>query len=71
MIWIHGGAFEFGGSSFKIYHGDYVVKNDVIVVSINYRLGPLGFMVRDELGTGGVNGLGDQINALEFLIDNI
>lgn len=49
MIWIHGGGSIVGGGS--IYNGaPLAVQGDVIVVSINYRLGLLGFLADDNMG---------------------
>lgn len=44
MVWIHGGAFKFGDSSEMMYGPDYLLadENDVVFVSLNYRLGVLG-----------------------------
>jgi para-nitrobenzyl esterase len=43
MVWIHGGAFVFGSGAFREFSGSSFTKHDVILVSINYRLGRLGF----------------------------
>lgn len=42
MVWIHGGAFKFGDSSEMMYGPDYLLANDIVYVSLNYRLGVLG-----------------------------
>lgn len=42
MVWIHGGAFVFGSGSSAFFGPDYLIEEDVILVSINYRLGSLG-----------------------------
>lgn len=44
MVWIHGGAFKFGDSSEMMYGPDYLLadENDIVFVSLNYRLGALG-----------------------------
>ena len=45
MVWIHGGGFTSGSGSVFLYRGDHLVRNgDVVVVTINYRLGALGFL---------------------------
>src|SRR5262245_27372962 len=45
MVWIHGGAFMFGSGSTPWYDGERFVRHgDVVVVTINYRLGPFGFL---------------------------
>jgi para-nitrobenzyl esterase len=72
MVWIHGGSFT-GGSS-KIYDGRWLVSRDIIVVTINYRLGTLGFLADPSLGPSGDvgnYGLQDQQAALRWVKDNI
>lgn len=74
MVWIHGGAFVNGSSSLSLYDGESFVKSGkVIVVSINYRLGPFGFLHVSPLGEGFVSnaGLLDQAAALKWVQDNI
>lgn len=46
MVWIHGGAFKFGDGSEMIYGPDYLLANDVVYVSLNYRLGVLGKCIK-------------------------
>jgi para-nitrobenzyl esterase len=73
MVWIHGGSFT--GGSGKIYDGRWLVsRGDVIVVTINYRLGTLGFLAHPALGAPGDvgnYGLQDQQAALRWVRDNI
>ena len=77
MFWIHGGAFTSGSGSTPWYDGRRLAtRGDVVVVSINYRLGALGFLrldhlLGDEFATSGNSGLLDQIAALEWVRDNI
>ena len=78
MMWIYGGAFMEGSGSFDIYKGSLLAASqDVVVVTINYRLGPLGYMALPELaaedakGSTGNYGLQDQVRALEWIRDNI
>merc|ERR1712057_121389 len=69
MGWIHGGALYTGAGS--LYPGEALVKaGDVIVVTINYRLGFLGYIAHPELNETNF-GLLDQIKALEWVRDNI
>jgi len=75
MFWIHGGGF-LGGSA-KGYDGRVLAKKGVIVVTLNYRLGPFGFLFHpaleasaDNKGTGNY-GLLDQIAALKWVKQNI
>ncbi len=77
MVWIHGGAFNFGSASQPEYDGRNLAQKGVVVVTINYRLGPLGFLVHPLLsresaqGTSGNYGLLDQIAALKWVKRNI
>ncbi len=76
MVWIHGGAFVNGTGAIPWYDGSgFVRQGDIVVVSINYRLGALGWLQLAQLdpayGTSGNNGLLDQIAALEWVRDNI
>ncbi|MDC3028261.1 carboxylesterase family protein [Pseudomonadota bacterium] len=76
MIWIHGGALVTGGSSSIMYDLKHLAKRGVVVVSINYRLGPLGFLKLDDVTDGEINstgneGLIDQRNAIKWVKNNI
>ncbi len=76
MVWIHGGAFVNGTGAIPWYDGtNFVRHGDVVVVSINYRLGALGWLhLGDQdaaFATSGNNGLLDQIAALRWVGDNI
>jgi para-nitrobenzyl esterase len=77
MVWIHGGSFETGSGSMDIYNGRYLAAEGVVVVTINYRLGPLGFFSHPALsgeaasGVSGNYGLLDQIAALQWVKRNI
>lgn len=71
MVWIHGGAFRMGSGSSPGYDGaNLVVDGDVVVVTINYRLGLLGFLHAPEIGAANL-GLQDQIAALRWVHDEI
>jgi para-nitrobenzyl esterase len=73
MVWIHGGAFVMGSGSTPLYHGDAFVRDDVVVVTLNYRLGVLGFLYlghRSEAHRAGNIALLDQIAALTWVRDN-
>lgn len=68
MVWIHGGGFALGSGADQVNVGaNLAAEQGVIVVTINYRLGPLGFLPQDESGTGGMNGIYDQIIALQWI----
>jgi len=76
MVWIHGGGFVNGGSSARIYDGTRLAQRGMIVVSLNYRLGRLGFFAHPALlaaqpKEAGNFGLMDQIAALRWVRDNI
>ena len=75
MVWIYGGAFTEGSSAIAVYDGAELAKKGVIVVTLNYRVGPLGFLAHPELtresGTSGNYGLLDQIAALMWVQKNI
>ncbi len=77
MVWIHGGAFVNGSGSTPWYDGTrFAQHGDLVVVTINYRLGALGFLHlapfdRDRFADAGNCGLLDQIAALEWVRDNI
>jgi len=77
MVWIHGGAFILGSGSTPLYDGTRLsLRGNVVVVTINYRLGALGFLSFNGLVDGTERpaanlGLRDQIAALEWVRDNI
>lgn len=77
MVWIHGGAFQFGsGEEMMPVEQTLVSRGDVVLVTVNYRLGPLGFLNLSEVTGGAIpssgnEGLLDQVAALEWIRDNI
>lgn len=77
MVWIHGGAYVSGAASLPIYDGHNLAEKGVVVVTVNYRLGALGFMAHPLLsaesphGVSGNYGLLDQVAALEWVRDNV
>eukprot|EP00927_Polykrikos_kofoidii_P066549 TRINITY_DN62128_c0_g1_i1.p1 TRINITY_DN62128_c0_g1~~TRINITY_DN62128_c0_g1_i1.p1 ORF type:complete len:573 (+),score=47.26 TRINITY_DN62128_c0_g1_i1:49-1767(+) len=66
MVFIFGGGFVEGTAGTDFYDGAKLASHGVVLVSLNYRLGTLGF-VRMLDGSGGALGLGDQITALEWV----
>src|SRR5438270_716997 len=68
MVWIHGGAFLYGTGATPWYDGRTFARSDVVLVTINYRLGALGFLHVDGQGN---NGILDQVAALEWVRDNV
>jgi para-nitrobenzyl esterase len=77
IVWIYGGGYINGSSSMPLYWGDKLAHKGVIVVTIAYRLGPLGFLAYPELTqesphhSSGNYGLMDQIAALEWVQRNV
>ena len=74
MVWIHGGGFVLGSGNFSLA-GDLAEKGQVLVVAINYRLGPLGFLAHPALGVEdgqavGNYGLLDQQMAIDWVRRN-
>jgi len=77
MVWFHGGSFTIGTASDDFYDGENLARRGVVVVTTNYRVGPLGFMAHPLLskespqGVSGNYGLLDQVAALEWVKANI
>lgn len=77
LVWIHGGSLISGASSEGLYDGAALARRGVVVVSINYRLGVLGYLAHPELSAeapdhvSGNYGLLDQIAALRWVQRNI
>jgi para-nitrobenzyl esterase len=77
LFWIHGGAFLGGSGAIEIYDGRHLAERGIVVVTINYRLGPFGFLALPQLraespeaGSGNY-GLLDMIAALRWVHENI
>lgn len=71
MLWLHGGAFQQGGARRPEYDGKKLAERDIVVVTLNYRLGALGFLVSSPDGLYGNFGLMDQRAALDWVKKNI
>lgn len=77
IVWIHGGSLRIGGSAQSMYDGSEFARRGVVFVSLNYRLGALGWLAHPELKAespddiSGNYGLLDQIAALEWIGANI
>jgi para-nitrobenzyl esterase len=74
VVWIHGGAFIMGSGAVPLYHGaSFASRHDLVVVTINYRLGLLGLLYLGDLGgdEAGNIALLDQVAALAWVRDNI
>jgi para-nitrobenzyl esterase len=76
IVWIHGGSLRIGGSAQPFYDGTAFAERGAVFVSINYRLGVLGWLAHPDLADESPNaasgnyGLLDQIAALEWVRDN-
>ena len=77
LVWIYGGGFSFGSTSTPVHNGEHLARKGVVLVTINYRVGPLGFLAHPELtaesphGVSGNYGLLDQIAGLQWVKQNI
>ena len=71
MVWIHGGSFTGGSGDSWLQGPDHLVNDGVILVTINYRLGILGFMGTGDAAAQGNWGLKDCIEALRWVRNNI
>ncbi|EOD43692.1 putative carboxylesterase protein [Neofusicoccum parvum UCRNP2] len=77
FVWIYGGRFEGGSGDVKTYDGSGLAAKDIVVVTLNYRLGAFGFLAHPDLSaesahnSSGNYGLLDQQFALQWVQDNI
>ncbi|MGA2852608.1 MAG: carboxylesterase family protein [Verrucomicrobiota bacterium] len=77
LVWIYGGGFSAGSTSDRSYSGEKLARKGVVFVSINYRVGQLGFLAHPELSAESPNhvsgnyGLLDQIAGLQWVKKNI
>ena len=77
LVWIYGGGFSFGSTSEPVYNGAELAKKGVVLVSIAYRVGQLGFLAHPELSAESPNhvsgnyGLLDMIAGLQWIQKNI
>ncbi|CAH1154472.1 unnamed protein product [Phaedon cochleariae] len=71
LVWIHGGAFRRWSGAFDSFGPDYFIDQNVVVVTLNYRLGPLGFLATGDNVIPGNLGLKDQHLALQWVKNNI
>lgn len=77
LVWIYGGGFSFGSTSEPVYNGAKLAKKGVVLVSIAYRVGQLGFLAHPDLSAessdqvSGNYGLLDQIAGLKWVQNNI
>lgn len=71
LVWIHGGGFLYGSGSTELHGPDYLIEQDLVLVTVNYRLGVLGFLCLDHEEAPGNAGLKDQVMALRWIKKNI
>ena len=77
MVWIYGGGFSSGSASMPIFDGEKLARHGVVVVTIAYRVGPMGFLALQALSAeskhhvSGNYGLLDQLAALRWIRNNI
>ena len=83
MVYIHGGGFCSGAGSLAWLNGSTIARRGVVLATLNYRLGPLGFLAHADIaeenrrrggggdGDGGLNGVRDQITALRWVREHI
>jgi para-nitrobenzyl esterase len=77
LVWIHGGGFSFGSTAEPVYTGEMLARKGVVLVSIAYRVGQLGFLAHPELSAesphrvSGNYGLLDMIAGLQWIRKNI
>lgn len=75
MVWLHGGAYLLGAASQPLYDGRALAGRDVVVVTLNYRLGAFGFLELGQLGGSAEFdsnvGIRDTLMALQWVQDNI
>lgn len=81
MVWFHGGGYAIGSGSWPLYDGERLARRgDVVTVTVNHRLGPLGYLhldglvgdqlAQEEAAASGNNGMLDLVAALEWVRDN-
>ena len=70
LVWFHGGGFTSGSGGWDWYDGANLAQNDIVVVTANYRLGPLGYLYKPEIGANNL-GTQDQAATLRWVHDNI
>lgn len=77
MVWLHGGALRTGDPASGLYDGQQLARKGAVIVTVNYRLGVLGYLAHPQLSaesphaSSGNYGLLDQIEALRWVRDNV
>jgi para-nitrobenzyl esterase len=76
VVYLHGGGHAMGSATWPVYHGAAMASRDAVVVTVNHRLGPLGYLylgdlLGQEYAASGACGMLDLVAALEWVRDNI
>jgi len=71
MVYFHGGAYIMGGGASFFFGPGYLLEQNVVLVTFNYRLGPLGFLSTSDKTVTGNQGLKDQVMVLKWVKENI
>ena len=71
MVFIHGGSYRSSSGDDRFYGPSYLMDEDIVLVTINYRLGVFGFMTTYDAASPGNYGILDQVMALQWVQDNI
>ncbi|CAH0397388.1 unnamed protein product [Chilo suppressalis] len=71
LVWIHGGGYRSGSAGRYLFGPKFIVRHDVILITMNYRLGAYGFMSLDTPENPGNEGLKDQLIALKWIKKNV
>lgn len=71
MIWLHGCGWICGAGHSEFYSPKFLLDHDVILVTVNYRLGPLGFLSMEDTVLPGNNGMKDQVQSIRWVHENI
>lgn len=71
MVYIHGGAFQRGDAKPKSLGPNYLLDKDIVLVTVQYRLGVTGFLSTGDASAPGNFGLKDQALALKWVKNNI
>lgn len=71
MVFFHGGGWQCGSGISGFYGPDFLLEHDIVLVSGNFRVGPLGFLSTGQEDCPGNNGLKDQVLILQWIRENI
>ncbi|XP_011297876.1 uncharacterized protein [Fopius arisanus] len=71
MVWFHGGSWSTGSGHSLHYGPQFLLNNDLVLITVNYRLGPFGFLSTGDTVIPGNMGLKDQVHSLRWVQENI